>query len=196
VELAFLGAVGEDPLMKKWLFIFCGLSFATAQSTAGAELAASMGRLDQALLLLNESSLETCSICAEQKKRRAFGLLDEVLVPGTILAGDQGCVFNRAPGQGQNEMLLGCDALPDKGLRTPVILRFHTPAQRLIGVLIEDYTEETLAAEFNSAPPGSRFKGSVVLIDYPYGDGSTYHYHVKTNQLHIHCRILSLHPAK
>jgi hypothetical protein len=178
--------------MKKWFFVFWGLSVAAAQSAAGAEPAASIGRLDPALLLLNESSLETCSICAEQKKRKAFGLLDEALPPGTIIAGGQQCVFTRAPGPGRNEILLACEARPDPGPRTPVILRFHTPAQRLIGVSKEDYTDEKTAAEFNSAPPGSRFSGSVVLIDYPYGDGPTYNYHVKTNQLHIHCRIQSL----
>lgn len=178
--------------MKKWIVIIGGLSVAVSQSIAGAESAASNMRLDQALLLLNESSLETCSICAEQKKRKAFGLLDEALPPGAIIAGDQRCVFTRAAGPGRNEILLACDARPDQGPRTPVILRFHTPAQHLIGVSKEDYTEEKTAAEFNSAPPGSRFKGSVVLIDYPYGDGPTYNYHVKTNQLHIHCRIQSL----
>lgn len=152
-----------------------------------------MERLDQALILLNESSQETCAICAEQKKRKGFGLLDAALLPGTIVAGDQRCVFIRTSEQGQNEIFLSCDPLPDKGVRTPVILRFHTAAQRLIGVSTDDYTDEKTAEELNSAPPGSRFRGAVVLIDYPYGDGPTYNYHAKTNQLHIHCRIQSLH---
>ena len=178
--------------MKKWFFVFFGLSFAMAQSTAGAERYVSIERLDQPLLLLNESSQETCSICAEQKKRKAFGLLDEALLPGTVIAGDQRCVFIRASEQSQNEMLLSCDSLPDRGFRTPVILQFHTPSQRLIGVSKEDFTDEKTAAEVNSAPRGTRYKGSVVLIDYPYGDGLTYNYHVKNNQLHIHCLIRSL----
>lgn len=179
--------------MKKWLFIFCSLSLAAALSAAGAGLVAAMERLDQALVLLNESSKETCAICAEQEKRKGFGLLDEALPPGAIIAGDQRCVFTRTSEQSPNEMLLSCDSLPDKGVRPPVILQFHTDAQRLIGVSKDDYTDENTAEEFNSAPPGSRFRGAVVLIDYPYGDGPTYNYYVKTNQLHIHCRIQSLH---
>lgn len=179
--------------MKKWWFIFWGVPLVMALSVAGAGLAGPMEGLDHALLLLNEVSQETCSICAEQKKRKAFGLLDEALPPGALIAGDQRCVFIRAPEQSRNEMLLSCDPLTDKGVRAPVVMRFHTAGQRLIGVSKEDYTDEAAAEVFNSAPPGTRFTGSVVLIDYPYGDGPTYNYHVTTNQLHIHCRIQSLH---
>jgi hypothetical protein len=179
--------------MKKRLFFFGGLALVVALSVVGAEPAAPMEGLDQALLLLNEVAQETCSICAEQKKRKAFGLLDEALPPATLIAGDPRCAFIRASEQGRNEMLLACDPSAEKGLRTPVVMRFHTADQRLIGVSKDDYTDEKIAEVFNSAPPGTRFTGSVVLIDYPYGDGSTYHYRVKTNQLHIHCRVQSLH---
>jgi hypothetical protein len=90
-------------------------------------------------------------------------------------------------------MLLACDPSAGQGVRTPVVMRFHTADQRLIGVSKDDYTDEKTAEVFNSAPAGTRFTGSVVLIDYPYGDGPTYNYHVKTNRLHIHCRIQTLH---
>jgi len=167
-----------------------------AFSAAGAERAASMERLDHALRLLHESYQETCPICAEQTKHKAFALLNEALPPGTIIGSDQSCVFIRPSEKSANAMLLSCDAWPGNGTRTAVILRFHTAADHLIGVSELDYTDGKIAAEFDFAPPGSRFSGSVALIDYSYGDGPAYNYQVKVDQLVLHCRILSLQPLR
>lgn len=182
--------------MKKPLIVYLGLYLTMAFSAAGAGPAASMEHLDQALRLLHESYQETCPICAEQTKHKAFALLSEALPPGTIIGSDERCTFSRAPEKSSNALLLSCDALPENGTRTAVILRFHTAADHLVGVSKLDYTDEKTAEEFNMASPGSRFRGSVVMIDYSYGDGPAYNYQVKTDQLYIHCRILSLQPLR
>ena len=182
--------------MKKIIITCVGLSLAMAGSAAGAEPAAFMEHVDQALQLLHESYQETCPICAEQTKHKAFVLLNEVLPPGTIIGSDERCVFSRTPEKSSNAMLLSCDASPDNGTRTAVILRFHTAADHLVGVSKLDYTDEKTAKEFNFASPSSRFRGSVIVIDYSYGDGPTYNYHVKTDQLYVHCRVLALQPLR
>lgn len=124
--------------------------------------------------------------------KSSVAILNEALPPGTIIGSDERCVFIRAPEKGSNAMLLSCDALPDNGMRTAVILRFHTETDHLVGISKLDYTDEKTAEEFNFAPLGSRFRGPVIAIDYAYGDGPAYNYQVKTDQLYIHCRILSL----
>ena len=182
--------------MKKTPIIYVGLVLTMAFSAAAAEPAASMEHLDQALRLLHESYQETCPICAEQTKHKAFVLLNEALPPGTIIAADERCVFIRAPEKRSNAMLLSCDAWPDNGTRTAVILQFHTAADHLVGVSKLDYTDEKIADELNIASPGFRFRGSAVVIDYSYGDGPAYNYQVKSDQLVIHCRILSLQPLR
>jgi hypothetical protein len=182
--------------MNRNLIIGVGVYLTMAFSAAGAEPAGSMEQRDRALRLLHESYQETCPICAEQTQHKAFILLNEALPPGTIIGSDQRCVFIRAPEKESNTMLLSCDTLPDNGTRSAVILRFHTAADHLVGVSRLDYTNEKTAEEFNFASPGFRCRGSAVVIDYSYGDGPAYNYHVKTDQLYIHCRILSLQPLR
>ena len=171
-----------------------------------SDLSTVMGRLDGALTLLAESSVDPCPICGEQTRNKAFQLLNSELLPGRVAKTSAGCLLMLAATSGENELAPTCYPAgapvvkKKKGgeeARLPrVTFRFHTAGRHLVGVAESDFTVDDLVADYHSAPAGTLFSGVVEIIEFKYGDGPTYNYFPTGNQLQVHCRLLNLRPMK
>ena len=168
-----------------------------------SELSTVMQRLDGALALLAESSVDPCSICSQQTRNKAFGMLNAELLPGRVVKTSAGCLFVGVVPSGESELAPSCypAGAPVKKkegegeARLPrVTFRFHTAGDHLVGVAASDFTVEDLVADYRSAPAGTSFSGVLEIVEFKYGDGPTYNYYPTGNQLQIHCRFLGLTP--
>jgi len=157
---------------------------------------------DDAFVLLAEAAAETCSICAENKVKKACEIMDAFFVPGTVIQIDEQCHLIK-PATGKiNELSLSCypfDALAAslaKHEHPPLLVfAFYTPEKRLIGIQESDYTAPPTADLLHDSNPGTSYEGRVRLIPYAYGDGPTYNYFLQTNKLLIHCKVEHIRPV-
>jgi hypothetical protein len=191
--------------MKIAISLILSLGIFSSALAGEPELSTVVERLDGALTLLAESSVDPCPICGKQTQNKAFQTLNAELMPGRILKTSAGCLLVSAiESLSANELAPSCylAGAPvkkkdgDGEARLPrVTFRFHTPGRHLVGVAESDFTVEDLVADYYSAPPGTRFTGVLEIIEFKYGDGPTYNYFPTGNELQIHCRVLSLTPA-
>lgn len=156
---------------------------------------------DDALKLLAEAQTEPCSICARQKVEKAFTLMNESLMPGHEITGDNDCLFKKTGNGNENELVLSCypvealkKSVKDSGALPQIVFRFYSTQNHLVGISEANYTKTPVTALFRKSPAGTAFSGQVRLILYKYGDGPTFNYFQHTNKLLIHCEILHLEP--
>ena len=178
--------------------------FVFSSALAGeSELSIVMERLDGALNLLAESSVEPCPICSKQMRDRAFQTLNAELMPGRVVKTTAACLLVGVAISDGSELAPSCypAGAPVKRkegeaeARLPrVTFRFHTAGRHLVGVAQSDFTVEDLVADYHAAPAGTSFSGVLEIVEFKYGDGPTYNYYPTGNQLQIHCRFLSLTP--
>jgi hypothetical protein len=155
-----------------------------------------------ALQLLAETTVESCSICAKQKMEKAFSIFNSRFMPGQIIKSDDTCRFVKMDAGDDNEMSLTCypsdaliKSLKDGEMLPKIVFKFYTPQQRLVGISENDYADKRIADLFHELKPGTVFEGRIKLIPYKYGDGPTYNYFPQMNRLQIHCAVLELKPA-
>lgn len=141
----------------------------------------------EAFELLTKSTTDSCSACARDHRRQAFQILDDRFWPGLVLRSDSLSRFTMAPGSG-NELVLA----PGAGAESRLTFRFHTAADRLVGIAESDMTEESLAARLRSAPEGTLFDGAIEVVGFAYGDGAAFLYHASRNSVEIQCRVLEI----
>jgi hypothetical protein len=178
--------------------------FVFSSALAGeSELSMVMERLDGALTLLAESSVDPCPICSKQTRHRAFQTLNAELMPGRVVKTTAACPLVGVATSDGSELAPSCypAGAPVKRkegeaeARLPrVTFRFHTAGRHLVGVAQSDFTVEDLVADYHAAPAGTSFSGVLEIVEFKYGDGPTYNYYPTGNQLQIHCRFLSLTP--
>lgn len=168
--------------------------------TAIAPAAGAFDFPQDALRWLAESSVEPCSLCAEQERKKAFTSLRGTFSPSTVVTADATCrLIKIGPEQ---ELTLSCypsepwiRSLPE-GARPPrLVFRFHTVADHLVGIAETDFTDQKAAAAFAAAKPGTAFEGRLQLVGYTYGTGPAFNYFQNTHTLQVHCRILHLDVA-
>jgi len=169
-----------------------------------SDLPTVMERLDGALTLLAESSVDPCPICSKQTRNKAFRMLNAELLPGRVVKTSTDCLLMGVATSGEMELAPSCypAGTPvkkkegEEEARLPrVTFRFHTAGRHLVGVAESDFTVDDLAADYHSAPAGTNFSGVVEIIDFRYGDGPVYNYYPTSNQLQIHCRLITLNPV-
>lgn len=149
-----------------------------------------------ALVLLSEAAAEPCAICAEQKQKKAFAILNRTFVPGTMLKTDAACQLVKKDGSRDPELSLTCfppaewkTSLPEGSVPVHLVFRFHTLAQHLVGITEKDFTGRGAADTFQAAAPGTIFEGRLRIIPYTYGDGPAFNYFLQSNTLQVHCII-------
>jgi len=157
---------------------------------------------DDALRLLAEATVESCSICAKQELEKAFKIMNDRFISGHEIIADENCRFVKVLSGGNNELSLTCypsdtfmKSIKNDERPPQVVFTFYTPQKRLIGVTDKDYTSKEIADGYDASQPGARFEGRIRLIPYKYGDGPTYNYFKQTNKLQIHCVVLQLKPV-
>jgi hypothetical protein len=155
-----------------------------------------------ALQLIAETTEDPCTICAEQKLKRAFKIMNDRFIPGLVMKSDDSCRLMKSGTGDENEISLTCypsDTL-EKSVRAgeklpQIIFKFYTPKKGLVGISDNDYTNKPTADLFHTSRPGTVFEGRLKLIPYKYGDGPTYNYFQESNILQIHCVVLQLTPV-
>ena len=164
-----------------------------------------MERLDGALTLLAESSVDPCPICSKQTRSKAFQTLNAELMPGRVVQTSAECLLLGAPTSDGSELAPSCYpagalAKTKEGhgeARLPrVTFRFHTVGRHLVGVSASDFTVEDLVADYHASPSGTNFSGVLEIVEFKYGDGPSYNYFPAGNHLQIHCRLLGLTPVR
>ncbi len=154
-----------------------------------------------AFKLLIDSTLDPCPICVKKLEAEAFSILNRKYRIGRTIKGDELCRFTRIKECGPNEFVLSTYmkrepyfSAKDKSERQfpLLVFRFYTKSNRLVGISGDAFTEGKYSRIINSSPHGSLLKGEIEIIRYQYGDGPTYNYFPKKNQLLVHCRILVL----
>ncbi|MFY9167852.1 MAG: hypothetical protein WBM23_14445 [Desulfomonilia bacterium] len=155
---------------------------------------------EEPLVLLTEAAEDPCSICAEQKRRKAFRILNEHFVPGREIRGGETCRMTKP--DGEDALVLTCypspslkDSLDDSGNATQVVFSIYTPQNRLVGIPESGYTAHDIYDLYRTSPAGTIFEGRIRLIEYAYGDGPTFNYFRQTNRLQFHCSIVELKPV-
>lgn len=153
-------------------------------ATAGSRAPLLAGFPEEALDLLTQSTRDSCSICADRNREKAFRLLDSFYAPGTILTTGPEQTFLAA---GEEELTLSSYRRDAPKLT----LRFHTASEHLVGVDSTDYTGEEWASHLKENPEAN-FDGMIQMIEYAYGDGPTYLYFPSENHLQLQCKVLEL----
>lgn len=141
----------------------------------------------EALDLLTQSTKDSCSICAETRRKKAFDQLDEVYRPGTILSSTQTSRFMQVR-DGEDELTLTSFLRSEPRLT----FRFHSASNHLVGIAADDYTDEAVVQRLLSTPPDTAFAGRIAIVAYAYGDRATYLYSSSKNHLQVQCKILEL----
>jgi hypothetical protein len=157
---------------------------------------------NDALQLLAETTVDPCTICAKQKLKKAFKIMNDRFTPGLVMKSDDSCRLMKSGAGDDNEISLTCYPSNTlfksikEGEKLPrIIFTFYTPQKRLVGISDNDYTDKPTADLYHASRLGTVFEGRIKLIPYKYGDGPTYNYFQKTNTLQIHCVVLQLNPA-
>jgi len=169
----------------------------TAQPAQAVDLPA------EAFALLAQASVETCAICAENDRNKAFAILAHTFVSGQKLTTDAGCLLVKINTDNEQELTLSCypppslmEALSD-GVKPPrLVFRFHTPEKHLVGIAPDDFTAQALAETYGSSPSATRFEGRLRYISYKYGDGEVFNYLLKSHTLLVHCIVEQIAPAE
>jgi hypothetical protein len=91
----------------------------------------------------------------------------------------------------ENELGLSCES-PARESLALLTFHFHTAASHLEGISPADFTEDRIAGEYLSAPPGTVFQGIIETILFRYGEGSTFHYSERRGVIQVHCRLITL----
>jgi len=189
--------------MKIAISLLLSLGIFSSALAGESELSTVMERLDGALTLLAESSVDPCPICSKQTRSKAFQTLNAELMPGRVVKTAAACLLVGVATSDGSELAPSCypAGAPVKRkegeaeARLPrVTFRFHTAGRHLVGVAQSDFTVEDLVADYHAAPAGTSFSGVLEIVEFKYGDGPTYNYYPTGNQLQIHCRFLSLTP--
>lgn len=190
--------------MKIAIALLLPLLILSSALAGDPDLSSVMARLDGALTLLAESSVDPCPICSKETRSKAFRMLNAELLPGRVVKTSAACLLVSATtSSSESELAPSCypAGAPVKKkegegeARLPrVTFRFHTTGRHLVGVAASDFTVEDLVADYRSAPAGTSFSGVLEIVEFKYGDGPTYNYYPTGNQLQIHCRFLSLSP--
>ncbi len=146
---------------------------------------------------MEKSRKETCSVCIDNLREEAFGILTESMRPYTRLSAGKNCPLVFSKDDGEPEFQPVCYAEisdpSDRASDLPVLIfRFHTRDRHMIGISPEDFTNDTIADFIFSAPRDAVFHGVIELVPFRYGDGPTFIYFDETNRLAIQCRILEI----
>lgn len=155
---------------------------------------------EEPLVLLTEAAEDPCSICAEQKRRQAFRILNEYFVPDLEIGGSE--TFRMTKPDREDVLVLACypsaslrDSLDHSGKATQVVFAIYTPQNRLVGIPASGYTEKAVYDLYQACPAGTVFEGRIRLIGYAYGDGLTFNYFRQANILQFHCVAVELKPV-
>ena len=175
-------------MKKKGLFLF---SILIVYSCSSGWAQTSLDFPEKPLRLIAESARDPCSICARQTREIAFQLFEQQFPAGRIFTTTGSCQLVRTALSEENELVLSCD-VPEKDPLPLLTFRFHTVANHLVGISPADFTEESTASEFRSAPFGTVFEGIIEPILFRYGDGTTFNYSASRGGLQVHCRLLTL----
>jgi hypothetical protein len=146
---------------------------------------------EEPLRLIELSATDDCPICAQQTRQVAFQMFEQRFHAGKMFTTTDSCRFVRTPSSEENELGLSCDS-PRKESLPLLTFRFHTAATHLVGISPGDFTEDSIASEFLSAPPGAVFEGILETILFRYGDGTTYNYSARRGVVQVHCRVITL----
>jgi hypothetical protein len=157
---------------------------------------------DEALKLLAQASSDPCSICAEQKTRKAFALLEKFYAPGKVLSTDGQCRLVKPSDTGSFDVSLTCypsgafvGQLKDDETPPRVVFTFYTPEKNLVGISGHDFTKKDIVDLYGKAKPGDVFEGRIEIIRFRYGDGEGFNYFRESRKLQIHCSVLELKPV-
>lgn len=154
-----------------------------------------------ALKLLVDSSVDPCPICAEKLKKQAFSILTNEFQINRKFVGNGTNKFVRTDECGLNEFVLTSykkreiykpENAESEMLFPLLVFKFYTDDINLIGIHRKNYTQKKFSMLMNEASKGTNFHGEIEIIEYKYGDGPTYNYFKKKNQVQVHCRILKL----
>jgi hypothetical protein len=174
----------------------------TSVLAGDSDLAPAVQALDGAFHLLAESSVDACAICSKETRGKAFQMLNRELWPGRILKTSPDCLLMRSSSD-ENELAPVCYAAgapvktkDGEGQLPLMAFRFHTSGKHLVGVAEKDFTSEQVAAACRSAPSGTLFSGVLEIVEYKYGDGPTYDYYLRSNELQVHCKLVDLKPVR
>ena len=171
--------------------ILCTFLFSIKVSSFSQELPAA------AMNMLAEAKTETCVICQEKLRKKAFVLLEKKLRPGkALLFSDTNRLVLT---QGYASHLLKLQKVrsansdnEDMEHFPEVTFRFHTDRNHLTGISRNDYTRGAAVEKLKRIRGGTSLHGTIQLIEFKYGDGTCFNFFPKRNEIIIHCRILSL----
>lgn len=157
---------------------------------------------DEALQHLAGAAADPCSICAKQKVKKAFAILNKIFVPGAVIQTDGKCRLVKAGNDAGNGLMLTCypsesliASLGPEDQLPQLIFSFYTEQEKLVGISEKDFTAQDPAELFHASKPGTIFEGELKLIPYAYGDGPAYNYFQQANKLQVHCKIVMLRAA-
>jgi hypothetical protein len=157
---------------------------------------------DEALKLLAQASVDPCSICAKEKSKKAFALLEKVYAPGTVISTDANCRLVKPSSADELDLTITCypsevfmQQLSGEEAPPRLVFTFSTEAKHLVGIRPKDFTSDEIARSYAEAKPGTVFEGRLEVAAYKYGDGKGFNYFGERGRLQIHCRVLDLKPA-
>lgn len=147
-----------------------------------------------AMKLLADGAREKCVICAEDLRKKSYAMLDREFRPGRtfVLPGGGRCV--RGEG-GAQELRIdrGPDNARDVSDGMPrLVARFHTKADKMVGIGAQGLTGEGVLRAFKSIPAGREVAARIQMVAFEYGNGSCFHYSASGHVLVMHCRLLGI----
>lgn len=153
-----------------------------------------------AMRLIAESLLDTCPVCAEQNRKKAYTMLEKDYVQGMELFPPPDCAFIKTKDCGPTEFVPACYAsrMPydgpggKKGALPLLVFRFHTAGEHLVGIDPRDFTTEAMASVFNRIRQDTPFDASIKVVAYRYGDGAAFNYSQSENRLTVHCSVIRM----
>lgn len=153
-----------------------------------------------AMRLIAESLLDTCPVCAEQNRKKAYTMLEKDYVQGMELFPPPDCAFIKTKDCGPTEFVPACYAsrMPydgpggKKSALPLLVFRFHTGGEHLVGIDARDFTTEAMASVFNRIRQDTPFDASIKVVAYRYGDGAAFNYSQSENRLTVHCRVIRM----
>ena len=151
--------------------------------------------------MLADSLAESCEICARKTRKEAYALLEKEFPPGRLFRAPETRPFIKAPvgggalfpwGGQKRVLYLKMDGTGRDDIFLPLVFfRFHTEKNHLVGIERDDYTDASIEERIAALPASSGFRGSVKIIRFRYGDGSSFSFSQGENALYIHCKIES-----
>jgi len=147
-----------------------------------------------AMKLLADGAREKCVICAEDLRKKSYAMLDREFLPGRtfVLPGGVRCVRGEA---GAQELWIdrGPDNARDVSAGMPrLVARFHTKANKMVGIGSQGLTGEALLRAFRSIPAGREVAARIQMVAFEYGNGSCFHYSASGHAVVMHCRLLEI----